>query len=105
VLELPLRIVQTDAACSARGQRNREARRTAPQLEDVLAGQVAQEPELGLRNLPRSPGSSAEELTVLPLVLVRPRVPRGAIGLYVLRRASHISSAGHFRAQSADGTE
>src|SRR6185312_14170078 len=55
VLQLARRVVDPDRMCAEPGEQNRPLRRAATQLEDVLAGDFAEDPELALGELPHPP--------------------------------------------------
>ena len=59
VLELAFRQVQTDRAGAEPGQRDRPLRSAATEFEDVAAGDVAEDAQLGFGYLRRSPGVPA----------------------------------------------
>ena len=55
VLELPRRVVQADHPRAALREEDRPLGGAAAELEHVLAGDVAEDPELRLRKLPHAP--------------------------------------------------
>ena len=73
VLELARRVVEADRPRAAAGEQDRPLGRAAAELEHVLAGDVAEDPQLGLGDLPHRPSAArraADELAVPLLVLV-----------------------------------
>ena len=87
VLELPLRVVEADAAGALRREQDRPLGGAAAELEHVLPGHVAEHLQLALGQLPDPPAGlrPADVLAVRRLVLVRPLVPEGAVPRCVRR--------------------
>ena len=106
VLELGRGVVEPGHARAQRMQRDRPLRGAAAELEHVLAAHVPEDPQLGLRQLPDTPGSAArgrQLRPVLGLVVARVRVPQLPVAGRVrreLRLVAHADSLPE-RARSA----
>ena len=87
VLELPRRVVEADGAGAALREQDRPLRSAAAELEHVLAGNIAEDPQLRLGDLPHPPSwlRAADELAVALLVLVAQPVPGSTVALRVRR--------------------
>ncbi len=97
VLELAAREVEPGGTRAGLRQRDRPLRRPAAELEDRLAGDLAQHVQLALGDLPYAPGHAAavgEHAPVALLVGVALRLPEGPVAGQV--RIGHVrGSVGH----------
>ena len=72
----------------------------AAELEDVLAGDVAQDPQLRFEDLRGTPGETpagCQLVAVLGLVLVAVCIPRGTVASFVGGQVEVAAIAGHAR--------
>ena len=96
MLELSLREVEPDRTGTELRQGDRPLRRAAAELEDVQTRDLAENAELGLRDLGRPPGETAalRQLVAMEcLVLVARGVPRGTVVGRVLCQPGRSSAA------------
>src|SRR5207253_6838783 len=84
----------------------RPLRRPAPELEDVQAPNVAQDPKIPFRDLPRAPsGVGRVQLgAVVPLVLIAVAVPVVAVLQGVNGRLGRLWHSAHARSEPEQAT-
>jgi hypothetical protein len=89
VLQLTGGVVQADGAGPAADKPDRPLGRAAAELEDVLAGDVAERVELVLGNVPDAPAAQVgiQLAAVGCLVLVAVAIPGGTVALRVFGKA------------------
>src|SRR5919108_5453172 len=90
VLQLPRRVVQPDRPSPSLGEQDRPLRSATPELEDLLASDVSQNLQLGLRRLPDAPPrlGPVDEVAMPVLVPVARPVPVRPVSQRLLRRLS-----------------
>src|SRR5947209_9269553 len=100
MFEPPRRDIDADATRTKTRELEREPRRAAAELENVLPRDVPEDAEFAFRNRPAAPDNlvNAELLVVLGLVRVADPIPSGAVLCDVISRhclrARQISSSG-----------
>src|SRR5581483_1942304 len=97
VPELRDRQIQADGTRAHAGEADRPLRGSAPELQDVLPGDVTEDLQPGLGQAPDPPGRTGEPVElarVLGLVLVARPVPEAAVLADVTRGSAHRAGSG-----------